>query len=111
MSHLPAYQGKYFTGGALFPDAVRKIMPLVNEKLKNFSRKRIREFAGNFTEEMDKGSGVRSSLKKSAKRTIRKILTGKRRKTSRKALKPKKPRKIRRRCKIVKRVRGKDFLS
>jgi flagellar motor switch protein FliG len=108
MSDLPAYQGKYFTGGALFPDAIRKILPLVNAKLKQFSRKKIREFAGNFAEEMDKGEGIRSSLRKSATRSVKKILTGGKRKNT---LKAKKPKRIRRRCKIVKRATTKDFLS
>jgi hypothetical protein len=102
---LSAYQGRYFTGGSVFPDTVRKILPLLNAKLTKYSRKRAREFAGTFTEEMDKGSGIRSSLKKATKRTVKKILTGKKR------LKAKaKPKKIRKR-KSVKRQRTRDFLS
>jgi hypothetical protein len=106
---LPHFQGRYFTGGAVFPDAIRKIMPLVTDKLKKFSRKKIREFAGDFGDEMDKGTGVRKALKKSAKRTVRKILTGGRK---RKSLKAKKPRKSPTRRKRVKHVtRSRDFLS
>jgi hypothetical protein len=116
ISDLPAYQGRFFTGGAIFPDAVRKLLPIVNAKLKKYSRKTIRELAGNFTEEMDKGAGVRSALKKSAKRTVKKsakrivkkILTGGKK---RKSLKAKKKRKTHIRRKIVKRPRTRDFLS
>jgi hypothetical protein len=102
---LAAYQGRYFTGGSVFPDTVRKLLPLLNAKLKKYSRKRVREFAGNFTDEMDKGAGVRMALKKAAKRSVKKILTGKKR------LKAKaKPKKVRQR-KTVKRQRTRDFLS
>ena len=66
-SGLPTYQGRYFTGGNILSDSVRKIMPLLNEKLKSFSRKKLRDFAHDFTQEMDQGQGVRQSLKKAGR--------------------------------------------
>jgi hypothetical protein len=117
LGDLPSYHGRYHTGGSIFPDAVRKIMPLLRDKLKSYSRSKIRDLAYDFSQEMDKGEPIKEAVKKSIKKTAGKILTGRalaarrRRRKSQKALKAGKSGKTVRRKKASKRIRTRDYLS
>ena len=73
---LPYYQGRYFTGASIFTDSVRKLLPLITEKIKQFSRRKVRDFAQNVTTEMDQRQGIRSAPKRSANKTVQNLLKG-----------------------------------
>jgi hypothetical protein len=66
-----AFKGRYFHSGSGFiSDALSQVIPL----LKNYSRKKLRDFAGNLATELDQGGGIRKSLKSSAGTTARSVL-------------------------------------
>jgi hypothetical protein len=88
------FKGRYFHSGSGFiSDALSQVLPL----LKNYSRKKLRDFAGNLSTELGEGSGIRKSLKRSASATAKSVLkdlTGGRIKRSspKKKIKKRKPR-------------------
>jgi hypothetical protein len=102
-----AFKGRYFHSGTGFvSDALSQVLPL----LKNYSRKKLGNFADNLSSELREGSGIRRSLKRSAVSTAKSVLkdlTGGKVKRSR-VKKPRKKKKQVKRKKVVSRSKA-DF--
>jgi hypothetical protein len=66
-----AFKGRYFHSGSGFiNDALSQVLPL----LKNYSRKKLVNFAESLSSDLREGTGIRKSIKRSAVNTAKSVL-------------------------------------